>query len=148
MENQKKSEINMKVLVDTQQVDDAIAKVGQLTEMLEDAAVLMRDISAPNVQPDEGVSAAEVIKKIRADAAETLIKVGTGTEGTLILKPICTEEEIKDALQKEMVILLERSMRNDLCGNELAKCAQAMLAIAEFLVEKEPFVKAEGIKSE
>ena len=57
------------------------------------------------------------------------------TNETLILKPICTEAEIKDALQKELAILLERSMQDNICDNELAECAKAMLAIAEFLLK-------------
>ena len=58
------------------------------------------------------------------------------TNNTIRLDPIRTEADIKDALQKELAILLERSMENKLSSGELAEVARAMVAIATFLLER------------
>jgi len=142
MENQKKSEINMKVLVDTQQIDDAITRVNQLADALEKAEArahgrISLDVMMELKESDMGISADEVVKKLHSEFSSAINDYAKPeAEDTMILKPICTEEEIKDALQKEMAILLERSMRNDLCGTDLAKCANAMISIADALLPK------------
>ena len=57
------------------------------------------------------------------------------TNNTIRLDPIRTETDIKDALQKELAILLERSMENKLSSGELAEVARTMVVIAAFLLK-------------